>query len=96
MGIGPPNLVDASNLIQKLTFGKLGDDVGMGWLIHNPGSHQIILMGGLTGGFSCYLFINREKQIAVVILANKWDNQVEKPAYELIKWLGKRGLQEGN
>jgi CubicO group peptidase (beta-lactamase class C family) len=95
MGIGPPDLVDASNLVQKLTFSK-GHYVGMGWLIHKPGSHQIIMMGGLTGGFNCYLFVNREKQIAVVILSNKWGSHVETPAYGLIEWLGKSPLQEDN
>jgi CubicO group peptidase (beta-lactamase class C family) len=95
MGIGPPDLVDASNLVQKLTFSK-GHYVGMGWLIHKPGSHQIIMMGGLTGGFNCYMFVNREKQIAVVILSNKWDSHVETPAYGLIEWLGKSPLQEDN
>lgn len=46
------------------------NDMGLGWLIMKKNGYEIPWHNGGTGGFSSFLAINKQKNIAVVVLSN--------------------------
>ncbi len=64
-----------STVMQMTTksYGKTeipDNDMGLGWLIAKKQGHEVFWHNGGTGGFSSFLAINKEKNIAVIVLSN--------------------------
>ncbi|GAA4410963.1 hypothetical protein GCM10023187_36210 [Nibrella viscosa] len=86
-GKGPKPLVKAMALAHKPTYTQEGRVVGLGWHMATGDIQGWLWHNGKTGGYSSFAGFRKDRQMAVVILANSLTD-LDKLGVELVKVVG--------
>lgn len=80
LGLQPHPLAAIFREMQRPLYRAPREEVALGWIVHSfEGSDvKITYKYGIVSGYSAYLGMNVEKQLAVVVLSNsfQWDDKV--------------------
>ena len=88
LGTSNGKLNEAISLSHQTTFNAGQQQIALNWFIQNWGWGNILFHGGQTGGYKCFLALNKKTKNAVIILANTGVNN-DAVGVEILKYLDK-------